>query len=133
MAQDIPAKALVLVADGGKAVFFRNAGSGGEVSLREERRVTLSDFSNDGPSGSQPQAVSPKETDEATFAKKLAQSLQTMKGANGFDALVIVADPQTLGQIRAALHKTVEAAVVHTLSKDLTNQGADEIAAAIAK
>jgi len=133
MAQDIPNKALVLVADGGKAVFFRNTGTGGEVSLREERRATLADFSNDGPSGSQPQDSSPKDTDEATFAKKLAQSLQTMKASNGFEALVIVADPTTLGQLRSALHKTVEAAVIHSLSKDLTNQSSDEIAKAIAK
>ncbi|WP_458097504.1 host attachment family protein [Roseomonas sp. WA12] len=131
MAHDIPTKALVLVADGEKAILLRNSGTGSEVSLTEERRMTLSDFSNDGPSGSTPQDMTPNETGQATFAKKLAQSLQTMRAANGFEALVIIADPQTLGQIRGALHKTVEASVVHTLSKDLTNHSTAQIAAAL--
>jgi protein required for attachment to host cells len=131
MAHDIPSKALVLVADGAKAILFRNTGHGSAVSLTEENRMTLSDFSNDGPSGSTPQDQTPNQTNEATFAKKLAQSLQTMRAANGFESLVIVADPQTLGQIRGALHKTVEASVVHTLSKDLTNHSAAQIAAAL--
>jgi protein required for attachment to host cells len=131
MAHEIPSKALVLVADGAKAILFRNTGNSGDVSLTEENRMTLSDFSNDGPSGSTPQDQSPNETNHATFAKKLAQSLQTMRAANGFESLVIVADPQTLGQIRGALHKTVEASVVHTLSKDLTNHSTAQIAAAL--
>lgn len=131
MAHDIPTKALVLVADGAKAILLRNTGTGSEVSLKEERRLTLSDFSNDGPSGSTPQDMAPNETGQATFAKKLAQSLQAMRAANGFESLVIIADPQTLGQIRGALHKTVEASVVHTLAKDLTNHSTAQITAAL--
>jgi len=134
MAHDIPHNALILVADGGKAILLRNTAKGdGEVSLREERRLTLSDFSNDGPSGSQPQEGNAREVDEATFAKKLAQTLQSMKASNGYEALVIAADPETLGQIRNAMHKTVEQAVVKSLSKNLTNSSADAIAAALAK
>jgi protein required for attachment to host cells len=133
MTHDIPSKALVLVADGAKAILFRNTGHGSEVALTEERRMTLSDFSNDGPSGSTPQDQTPNQTNESTFAKKLAQSLQTMKTANGFESLVIVADPQTLGHIRGALHKTVEASIVRTIAKDLTNHGTAEIAAALVK
>ncbi|MBI0537696.1 host attachment protein [Roseomonas sp. KE2513] len=133
MAHSIPNKALVLVADGGKAILFRNTGHGGDVTLHEERRLTLSDFSNDGPSGSQGTEASPGDTDEATFGKKLAQTLQTMKAANGYEDLVIVADPQTLGELRKVMHKTVEASVVHTLAKDLTNHAGAEIAAALVK
>ncbi|WP_338664316.1 host attachment family protein [Pararoseomonas sp. SCSIO 73927] len=133
MAHNIPHNALILVADGAKAILFRNAGQGGEVNLHEERRLTLSDFSNDGPSGSQGQEASPSDTDEATFSKKLAQTLQTRRAANDYDALVIVADPQTLGEIRKVMHKTVEASVVHTIDKDLTNHAAGEIAAALVK
>lgn len=133
MAHTIPNKALILVADGAKAILFRNVGQGSEVTLREERRLTLSDFSNDGPSGSQGQEASPGDTDEATFGKKLAQSLQTMRAANGYEALVIVADPQTLGELRKVMHKTVEASVVHTIAKDLTNHATTEIAAALIK
>ncbi len=133
MAHDIPNNALILVADGTKAILFRNTGHGGEVTLREERRLTLSDFSNDGPSGSRVQESSPRDTDEATFGKKLAQSLQTMRAANSFESLVVIADPQTLGELRKVMHKTVEASVVHTIAKDLTNHGTKEIAAALVK
>ncbi|MBP0494004.1 host attachment family protein [Roseomonas indoligenes] len=133
MAHNIPHNALVLVADGAKAILFRNAGQGGDVNLHEERRLTLSDFSNDGPSGSQGQEASPNDTDEATFGKKLAQTLQTRRAANDYDALVIIADPQTLGEIRKVMHKTVEASVVHTIAKDLTNHAAGDIAAALVK
>jgi protein required for attachment to host cells len=133
MAHNIPNKALVLVADGAKAILFRNSGQGGDVILQEERRLTLSDFSNDGPSGSQGTEASPGDTNEATFGKKLAQTLQTMKAVNGYEDLVIVADPQTLGELRKVMHKTVEASVVHTIAKDLTNHAAAEIAAALVK
>ena len=133
MAHEIPAKALILVADGEKAILFRNTGRPGEVTLQEERRLTLSDFDNDGPSGAHVGGQTPKQTGEATFSKKLAQSLHTMRAANAYEALAIVADPQTLGQLREAMHKTVEASVVHTLSKDLTNHSTAEITAALAK
>ena len=133
MAHDIPAKALILVADGAKAILFRNTGKPGEVSLQEERRLTLSDFDNDGPSGARPGGQTPKQTGEATFAKKLAQSLHTMRAANAYEALAIVADPETLGEIRQAMHKTVEASVVHSIPKDLTNHSVAEIAAALTK
>jgi protein required for attachment to host cells len=76
---------------------------------------------------------SPGEVNEATFAKQVAQALNTLKQRNDFDALVLVADPSTLGQIRGALHKTVENAVIKSLSKDLTNHSLSDIAKALVK
>jgi protein required for attachment to host cells len=128
---NIPNNALILVADGGKAMLLRNtAATGAEISLREESRVTP-ESSAQGPSGSRPEDQSPGQTDEATFAKQLPQSLNVMKQKNSFDSLILVADPQTLGQIRGALHKTVEGAVIKSMSKDLTNHSLDEIAKAL--
>ena len=63
--------------------------------------------------------------------KQIAQNLQAMKQQNGFEALVVVADPQTLGQLREAMHKTVESSVVKSLDKDLTNHTPEDIAAAL--
>jgi protein required for attachment to host cells len=76
--------------------------------------------------------VSPGQTGEATFAKQLAQSLTVMEQQNGFDSLVLVAGPQTLVQIRGALHETVEGTMIRSLSKDLTNHSLQEIATALA-
>jgi protein required for attachment to host cells len=133
MSTTIPSQALILVADGAKAILLRNTGTGQELSLREEVRVTAQSLAEGGPSGSRPQDQSPKETGEATFVKQLAQSMQERLQQNDYAALVVVADPQTLGQFRAAMHKTVEATIVHSLAKDLTNHSTAEIAAALAK
>ena len=127
----IPAKALIVVADGQKAIFLRNTAHSGPVSLHEEERLTPKNLAGEGPSGSRPNEQTPHQTDEATFAKQLAHRLFTLKEAGGFDALVLAADPQTLGQMRPALHKTVERALVRTLNKDLTNHSTAEIEAAL--
>lgn len=121
MPRTIPSHALVVVADGGKAILLRNTGAGGELSLREERRLSPRDLLKDGPSGSRPEEQTPRQTDEATFAKQLAEALYRMSQAGDYEDLVLVADPQTLGQLRDAMHKTVHASLVFTLDKDLTN------------
>ena len=131
MTTNIPKNALVLVADGRKALLLRNEGSGTEVSLREERRLSPQSRLGEGPSGSRPEEQTPRQTDEATFAKQLTQTLHAMLQEREFDALVLVADPQTLGQLRGAMHKEVEKSLVRTLDKDLTNHTIAEIARAL--
>ena len=127
----IPAKALIVVADGRKAIVLRNTAASGPVTLHEESRLDPKNLSGEGPSGSRPNEQTPHQTDEATFAKQLAHKLFAMHEAGAYQALVLAADPQTLGQMRPALHKTVEAALVLTLNKDLTNHTTAEIAAAV--
>ncbi len=132
MSKSVPENALVVVTDGGKAILFRNAGHGDEVSLKEEQRLTLKDFANDGPSGSRPQEQTPHQTDEATFAKQLAHKLFTLHEHKNYEAMVLIADAQTLGQLRDAMHKTVVNAIVQTMSKDYTNNTTKEIEKALA-
>lgn len=131
MSNTIPNNALIVVADGHKAILLRNTGTGSDVSLREERRLSPKDLSHDGPSGSRPEDQTPRQTNEATFAKQLAQALYGMKQAGDFESLVLVADPQTLGQLRDAMHKSVEASLAFTLNKDLTNHSIPEITRAL--
>ncbi len=131
MPKQIPHDALVVVTDGGKAMLFRNTGVPGEISLKEEQRLTLKDFTNDGPSGARPGDQSPRQTDEATFAKQLAHSLFTMHEQKRYQSMVLIADPQTLGQLRSAMHKTVEGSIVQTMSKDYTNNSIAEIEKAL--
>lgn len=127
----IPAKALIVVADGQKAIFLRNIAPAGPVTLREEERLGPKNLAGEGPSGARPNEQTPHQTDEATFAKQLAHKLFTMKEAGGFDALVLAADPRTLGELRQTMHKTVEASLVRTLNKDLTNHSTAEIEGAL--
>jgi protein required for attachment to host cells len=131
MTQKIPQNALVVVADGGKAILLRNTGHGTELVLHEERRLTLKDFVDDGPSGAGLQEQSPHEAGEATFAKKLANTLGKMFDQNAFASVVLIADPGTLGELRGALHKNVEKAVAFSLSKDYTNHSVPEITKAL--
>jgi protein required for attachment to host cells len=132
MSKTIPQDALVVVADGGKAILLRNTGTGGALALSEERRLTLKDFVNDGPSGAGLEDQSPHETGEATFAKQLAKTLDKMFDQNAFKSVVLIADPHTLGQLRDALHKNVDKAVAFTLSKDYTNHSVKQITESLA-
>lgn len=131
MSQAIPAESLIVVADGGKATLYRNTGSGAEVTLTEVRKLSPKDVMLGTPSGNRPGDQSVHQAEEAVFAKQLAQTLHTMLDHNEYKDLVIIADAQTLGQLRDAMHKTVERAVVKSMSKDYTNSSLKEIEKAL--
>lgn len=124
----IPQQSLVVVADGHQAILFRSNGLKDDLSLVEERRLTPKDLAEEGPSGSRPEEQTPRQTDEATFAKQLANTLNSMKLAHKFDHLVLAADPQTLGQMKDVLHKTVTSSLILSLDKELTNHSTADIA-----
>jgi protein required for attachment to host cells len=127
MADKIPHNALVVVADGTGARFFRNAGHGDTVALSAEGEVTPANLRDDGPAGKRPTESSPQETDEATFAKQLAHELNRRAYRGDFAALVLIADPQTLGQIRPTLHQEVQERLVVEVGKTLTKASVREI------
>ena len=127
MAEKIPHNALVVVADGTGARFFRNAGHGDSVALAAEAEVTPANLRDDGPAGKRPTESSPQETDEATFAKQLAHELYRRAHNGDFTALVLIADPQTLGQIRPTLHKEVQDRLVAEVGKTFTNASVKDI------
>jgi protein required for attachment to host cells len=128
----LPHNALVVVADGHGARLLRNVGPGdGRIELKEEKHLSPKNLKDDGPSGSRPEDQTPKQTDEATFAKQLTQALHKMKVDGEFESMVLVADPQTLGQMRDAMHKTLEAAILRSLPKDLMHHTSEQIADAL--
>ena len=75
MAAKIPQNALIVVADGIGARFFRNAGDENKIRLSAEGELKPTNLLSAGPSGRRPPESSEKETDEATFAKQLANEL----------------------------------------------------------
>ena len=131
MAERIPHNALVVVADGTGARFFRNAGHEHEVALAAEGEFTPTHLLDDGPAGQRPTEASPQETDEATFAKQLAHELYRRAHRGDFAALVLIADPQTLGQIRPTLHKEVQDRLVAEVGKTLTKASVTAIEEAL--
>jgi len=131
MAVKIPQNALIVVADGIGARFFRNAGDESKIRLSAEGELKPSNLLSAGPSGRRPSESSEKETDEATFAKQLAKELYRRAHSGDFAALVLIADPQTLGQIRPALHKEVKARLVSEVAKTFTKASIAEIQKAL--
>jgi protein required for attachment to host cells len=69
--------------------------------------------------------------DEATFAKQLARRLNAAALKNEFAHLVLVADPQTLGQMRPLLHEETAKRMVEELNKSLFRAPLEEIERAL--
>lgn len=122
--------ALVVVADGKKAVLFRNMGKF-RIELEEVERVGPTNLQDES-QGRQPDDTPPRDEDEATFAKQLTERLNLMVLQNKVQELAIIADPNTLGVMRKHYHKTLEQKVVKEVAKTLTAASADEIARALA-
>jgi protein required for attachment to host cells len=131
MNHKIPHNALIVVADGVGARFFRNAGEDFKVSLKASGEFKPSHLNNEGPAGHRPPESSKQETDEATFAKLLAHELYRRAHSGDFAALVLIADPQTLGQIRPVLHKEVQDRMLLELHKTLTKASMSDIEKAL--
>ena len=121
MSMTYPDNTLVIVADGNQALVFHSNSGDGSLKLKKTSTLSPKDLADDGPAGSQPVESSPQDNDEATFAKQLAEYLNRRGKKNAFQALVLAADPQSLGQIRPSLHKSVTEKLICEVDKTLTN------------
>jgi protein required for attachment to host cells len=134
----------VLVADGEKFLLLRNDGNAQRVDLRVIRHGEVENPPTREQGTDQPgrfgdpaagrSAV--EETDwhrleKERFAKELAERLRAWALDNRFEALVLAADPRTLGVLRPALHKAVTERLVGELDKDLTGMPVTEIEAVL--
>ena len=131
MADKIPHNTLVVVADGTGARFFRNGGQEDKIHLSAEGEFKPTHLLDSGSAGKRPPETSKQETDEATFAKQLANELYRRAHSGNFAALVLIADPQTLGQIRPTLHKEVQDRLVSEVGKTLTKASVTDIQKAL--
>ena len=126
------ANTLVVVADGESAVLWRNRGHG-TVDLEQIETVTFAGMTNDGPSGSTPEEQSLSEQDEATFIKHLVNKLNAMALSNGLpDEVIIIADPNSLGQMRPQYHGELKRRVVRELAKTLVKSTKKQLEKALA-
>ncbi len=127
----IPHGAFIVVADGTRARFFRNTGNESHMALTADGELKPSHLNADGPAGKSPPERLQHEIDEATFAKQLANELYRRAQRGDFNALVLIADPQTLGQIRPSLHKEVQSRLIAEIAKTLTKASISGIQAAL--
>ena len=61
------------------------------------------------------------------FARQMAEMLNEAAGRKAFDRLVVVAPPESLGEIRRALTKTTRERVIAEIDKDLTHVSDHEL------
>ena len=133
--------ALVVVADGRKALFLRNDGDATHPNLivdhaQEEINPSDRDQKTDAPGrapgGVGGQQFAMDEVDfhqqqEDRFAAEIGAMLRTRALDNDFNSLIIVAPPATLGELRKHYHVEVEKRLTGEIAKDLTGHPVPEI------
>ncbi len=138
----IPHNALVLVGDGQKALFLRNAGDEKFPNLTTERAFGESnpptrEQGTDRPGRTFKSAASTKhssmeptdwhELEKQHFADHVASVLEERVRADNIKAIVIVAPPRTLAELRNVIHADVKNRVIAEIDKDLTKHPVSEI------
>jgi protein required for attachment to host cells len=121
----VPQNALIVVADGQQVKFFRNTiPSGIKLEIAKDSPINLNVDDGRG-TGRLPTEMSVKEMGEANHAKHIANNLN--ERMNDGNAIVLIADPQTLGQIRNGLKQDVVTKICGELHKTLTKSTIPEI------
>jgi len=137
----------VLVTDGQKRLLFRNSGDATyphlePVNLLEDINPRDRDQKSDRPgrtsfslSGATRHSAY-AETDfhaqeKKTFAAETAAFLRDQALQQAFDALIVVADPRTLGELRGQLDPAVKDRIVGEIAKDLVKHPTAAIEQAI--
>src|SRR5690349_1414346 len=131
----VPHQALVALANGERLVILRNVGQPFEPKLEKvsEPDLELTNFSagvrHQDPAG---QRNGSTDIDELAHGAAIAEWLNKRALDGELEAVVIAADPKTLGQIRQHCHKELQSRIVGELAKDLTNQPVPAIEQALA-
>jgi protein required for attachment to host cells len=138
----IPHDAFVFVGDGRKALFLRNDGDEKFPNLKTEQV-----FVDDNPpthaqgterpgrlgKGAQPGRRSSVEgtdwhdIEEHHFVRKVAEAMELLVRTRKVKALIIVAPPRTLADLRQAFHPDIRNHIVAEINKDLTKHPVFEI------
>jgi protein required for attachment to host cells len=137
----IPHQALVAVADGRKMLFLRNEGDDVHPNLVLERKREQDNpgdgeqstdrpgrsFSSVGPGRSAYEETDFHQLAEDRFAAETAELLKARALRQDYEALIIVAPPSTLGELRQHYHKEVETRLTGEIAKTLTGHPIDQI------
>lgn len=133
----------VVVADGEKALFLRNAGDNKFPDLQvvqemEQENPPTREQGTDSPGrysdGPSVHRSAVEDTDwhrigKERFADEIADRLYKLAHGGEFKQIVLVAPPMVLGSMRKKLHKEVEDKVIAEVPKTLTNHAIPEIEA----
>jgi protein required for attachment to host cells len=137
----IPHNAIVFVGDGEKALILRNEGDAEVLDLKTEQVFTDRNpptheqgtdrpgrtFSSVGAGRSSVTQTDWHKLEEHRFAIEVAATLERVVRERGVEALVVVAPPRALADLRKAFHPDVKKRLVAEIAKDLTKFPIDEI------
>ena len=144
----LPNNALVLVADGRKALFLRNRGDGRQIDLRTTSSSEYEDRKDsDIKTDASGQAPAPAGTglaggtmgepdfhqqEKDRFARDLAEKINAMALAGELDAIVIIAPAKTMGELRTYWHGEVSKRIIGEHVKEMTDRPLQDIEALLA-
>lgn len=126
----------IVVADGVRARLFVNRGVGKGIEPILDREFVGSnlptreigtdqpgrtfDSAGVGSRHAMEPPTDPQRYQKRLFARNMAGQLDGARKAGAFDRLVVVAPPDTLGDLRAAFSRQLQARVMGEIAKDLT-------------
>lgn len=130
----IPKGATIAVADGEKLNLYRNDGDEAAPSLAAMADATISTTNKSAGSRHQSSAANPSDSqqNEDSFAAGTAAMLNKRVLDGDIAALIIVAAPRTLGELRKHYHRELSAVLTGEISKDLTGHSVADIEKSIA-
>ena len=143
----LPNNALALVADGRKMMFWQNYGDESRIDLQlevhqEQKNPATRDQGTDRPGrsfqsfGTRRSSMEQSDfhqIEEDRFAAEAATLLKERVLNHDFKALVVIAPPRTLGELRKHYHKEVESRILLEIHKDLTGFPIADIESALDK
>jgi len=139
---NIPHDALVFIGDGRKALFLRNAGDEDFPNFKTEHvfvddNPPTREQGSDRPGRAFKRAgtnlrSSVEDTDwheleQHRFAHRVAAAMEQVVRERNTKALVVVAPPRTLADLRSAFHSDVKHRIIAEIDKDLTKHPLHEI------
>lgn len=138
----IPHNGLVFVGDGRKALFLRNEGDELYPNLKVERVFEDANPPTHAQGSERPGRISKSinadrhsavETadwhviEEHRFVQKVTAEIERLMRSSKAPALVIVAPPKTLADVRSSIHTDIRAYVIAEINKDLTRHSVGDI------
>ena len=138
----IPHNAFVLVGDGRKALFLRNEGDAKYPNLKTERVFEDVNPPTQEQGSERPgrlskafgsnrrcavESVDWHGIEEQRFAKNVAAVMEEIVRVRKVAALVVVAPPRTLADLRGAFHADIRERIIAEINKDLTKYPIGEI------
>jgi protein required for attachment to host cells len=137
----IPHNTFVFVGDGRKALLLRNEGDADFLNLKTERVFNDANpptheqgtdrpgrsFSSVGSGRSSVAQTDWHQLEEHRFAAEVAATLERIVRERGIEALVVIAPPRALADLRKSFHSQVKNKIIAEIDKDLTKHPVDQI------